>query len=149
MSIHQVIRKGRLTGLILAVAAGVATGICAGELPLPNARSNAGKALYARFGCFECHGYAGQGSIMSGPPLAGRALPASYVKVYARAPQGIMPSYREAILSDKDLDEIATFVSTLPAGRSASEIPELARFQSEGRKPRDQRRSSTTTLPQH
>jgi mono/diheme cytochrome c family protein len=142
MYIYQVIRKGCFTGLILAVAAGVANGICANELPSTNARSNAGKALYARFGCFECHGYAGQGSIMSGPPLAGRALPASYVTVYARAPQGIMPPYRAAILSDKDLGEIAAFVSTLPAGRSASEIPELARFLGDRREPRDQHRSS-------
>lgn len=88
--------------------------------------SRGGGALYARAGCYTCHGYVGQGSPLTGPALAGRKLAPAATIAYVRAPAGLMPPYRVSVLADDDLAAIAGYIATLPAGRPASAIPDLA-----------------------
>ena len=72
-----------------------------------------GKTLFARVGCYECHGYAGQGGA-AGPRIAAR-LPYPAFAAYVRHPGREMPPYTAKVLSDADLAAIYAYVSALPA----------------------------------
>jgi ubiquinol-cytochrome c reductase cytochrome c subunit len=87
---------------------------------------NAGRALFVSKGCFECHGYVAQGSLMTGPPLAPNTPSLEAMRAYVRAPKRLMPPYSEKILSDDDLARIHAYLASLPAPRSPAGIPLLA-----------------------
>lgn len=57
----------------------------------------AGRAGYIRFGCYECHGYVGQGGLMSGPKLAPSPVPLTAMIAYVRA-----PPWRHAVVQCQD-----------------------------------------------
>ncbi len=125
MSRHALLRGTGRLGLI--ACAWLATGAA----PLPDRSAQpglSGKALFAARGCYQCHGLAGQGSVLSGPILAGRGLSTAAIAAYTRAPRGVMPAFGHKVLSDGELAAIAAYVAALPAGRPASDIPQLARF---------------------
>jgi mono/diheme cytochrome c family protein len=77
-----------------------------------------GKTLFARVGCYECHGYAGQGGA-AGPRIAAR-LPYAAFAAYVRHPSREMPPYTAKVLSDADLAAIFAYVSALPAPSSSA-----------------------------
>lgn len=85
-----------------------------------------GKAAYETLGCYQCHGYVGQGSMASGAALAPNPQPLAYYQAYVRNPRGQMPPYSPAILSDAQLADIHAYLRSIPAGRSAAEIPLLS-----------------------
>ncbi len=95
--------------------------------PAP-AQASSGADLYKRFGCYECHGYAGQGSQSTGATLAGRGFTVDHVISYTRKPKGVMPPYRAAVLSDADLARIATYIVGMPGPKPIAQIPALARL---------------------
>jgi ubiquinol-cytochrome c reductase cytochrome c subunit len=57
-----------------------------------------GRALFTKVGCYECHGYAGQGGA-AGPRIAAR-LPYGAFAAYVRHPAREMPPYTTKVLSD-------------------------------------------------
>lgn len=74
-----------------------------------------GHALFVSNGCFECHGYVGQGSIMSGPGIAPEPMPMAAMAAYIREPKGQMPPYSAKILSAAELSDIHTYLESIPA----------------------------------
>ena len=82
-----------------------------------------GKRLYLRDGCYECHGYAGQGG--AGARLAPRVLPVAALIAYVRHPAGAMPPYTSKVASDADLADIRAFLATMPAPPALKSIPML------------------------
>ncbi|MFL9872916.1 c-type cytochrome [Paraburkholderia megapolitana] len=87
---------------------------------------NAGRALFVSKGCFECHGYVAQGSLMTGPSLAPNTPSLDAMRAYVRAPKRLMPPYSEKILSDDDLSRIHAYLISLPEPRSPAGIALLA-----------------------
>jgi len=83
-----------------------------------------GKRLYLRDGCFQCHGYAGQGG-RAGARIAAPKFTAQVLILYVRHPAGDMPAYTEKVLSDQELRDIFAYLKTLPAARPSKEIPLL------------------------
>jgi ubiquinol-cytochrome c reductase cytochrome c subunit len=81
-----------------------------------------GRALYVRDGCYECHGYVGQGSLMSGPSLAPSPIPLSAMIAYVHAPKGQMPPYSAKILSDREITDIRAYLSSMPPASSVDSI---------------------------
>lgn len=73
-----------------------------------------GRALFAQVGCYECHGYAGQGGA-AGPHIAAIAWPYPAFAAYVRHPAREMPAFTARVLSDADLTAIYAYVRTLPA----------------------------------
>src|ERR1700694_1487586 len=59
----------------------------------PPANVDEGKKLFASYGCYQCHGYEGQGSSATGPRLGPRPLPLASFSKYIRRPTGQMPPY--------------------------------------------------------
>jgi ubiquinol-cytochrome c reductase cytochrome c subunit len=74
-----------------------------------------GHALFVSKGCYECHGYVGQGSIMSGATIAPEPISFPAMAAYIRAPKGQMPPYSKKILSDAELLDIHTYLESIPA----------------------------------
>jgi mono/diheme cytochrome c family protein len=89
----------------------------------PAASAQNGKKLYERDGCWECHGWAGQGG-RDGARLADTALTTAQLTRYVRKPTGAMPAYVDKVLTDQELADIWAYVKTLPV-KQAKDIPLL------------------------
>lgn len=87
-----------------------------------------GKKLFARDGCWECHGYAGQGS-RDGARIAATVLTEQAFIRYVRKPTGAMPAFVEKILPDPQLADIYAYVKSLPKAKAAKDIPLLNQMQ--------------------
>jgi mono/diheme cytochrome c family protein len=95
------------------------------ELPA-SANPQNGRRFYAAFGCYECHGLQGQGSVQTGGARLGPpAGPFSGFVVYVRQPTGQMPPYTAKVVSDQQLADIYSFLKTIPAPPPAKSIPLL------------------------
>jgi len=93
-----------------------------GSLFAQNAEN--GKKIFVRDGCYQCHGYAGQGSIAGarlGPPV----LSAEGMIRYIRKPAGAMPAFSDKVLSDKEVNDIYAYLKTMPAPKPVKDIPLL------------------------
>jgi mono/diheme cytochrome c family protein len=74
-----------------------------------------GHRLFDSVGCFECHGYAGQGAASTqAPPIARTALSFDGFVAQHRRPSGVMPPYEAVVLSDRQLADIYAYLQTLP-----------------------------------
>ena len=83
-----------------------------------------GKKLFLRDGCYECHGYAGQGG-RDGARIAAIGLNAQGLIHYVRAPAGQMPAYTDKVISDQELTDIHAYLQSLPKAKPAKDIPLL------------------------
>ena len=87
-----------------------------------------GYRLFVAQGCYQCHGYVGQGSQATGPALVPLALTDVGFRTYIRSPRGVMPPYSARILPRDSVTLILAYIRSLKPGRAASEIPALARY---------------------
>jgi ubiquinol-cytochrome c reductase cytochrome c subunit len=83
-----------------------------------------GKRIFVRDGCYECHGYNGQGTI-AGARLAPPVLNAQGMIRYVRKPAGAMPAFTDKVLSDQEVNDIYAFLKTMPAPKPVKDIPLL------------------------
>ena len=109
--------------MLAAFAAGTVLG-CGGALA--DSAEN-GKVAFVKHGCWQCHGFEGQGSsdTSAGRVLADTKLPFDAFKAYVRDPSGAMPPLHVEILSDADLADIYAYLESLPKPRPVSDIPLL------------------------
>jgi mono/diheme cytochrome c family protein len=92
---------------------------------VPPGNAETGRKLYVRMGCYDCHGYEGQGSLRNGPRIGPNPIPfPDFVKEH-RTPSGQMPPYTEKIISDQGLADIYAFLSSLPPPPDPKTIPIL------------------------
>jgi mono/diheme cytochrome c family protein len=92
-----------------------------------------GKIAFTQHGCWQCHGFAGQGSVATsnGRVIARTQLPLDAFKAFVRTTNGQMPPFREAVLSDAELDDIYAYLQSLPAPKAANDIPLLSNARSQ------------------
>jgi ubiquinol-cytochrome c reductase cytochrome c subunit len=111
----------RYMGMIAAVAASLLvsiTGACA-------ASAEKGRVAFREKGCWQCHGYEGQGGA-NGLTLARTQLPLEAVDAFVRNTDGPMPPFSKKVLSDEDLADIYAFLSAQPVPADPKTIPLLA-----------------------
>jgi ubiquinol-cytochrome c reductase cytochrome c subunit len=84
----------------------------------------AGKKLWVSYGCWQCHGYEGQGGA-AGPRLSARGLPLAGFSAYVRRPTNQMPPYTEKVVSNADLANIHAFIQSRPAPPPVASVPLL------------------------
>jgi mono/diheme cytochrome c family protein len=84
-----------------------------------------GKKLFVKYGCYECHGFQGQGSPGTGARIAPNPIPLSALTSYVRKPTGEMPPYSVKVLSDKDLADIYAFLKSVPSPPDVKNLPLL------------------------
>jgi ubiquinol-cytochrome c reductase cytochrome c subunit len=91
----------------------------------PPANVDEGRKLFASYGCYQCHGYEGQGSSATGPRLGPRPLPLAAFSRYVRRPTGQMPPYTAKVVSDSDLAKIHAYLEARPTPPAVNTIPQL------------------------
>lgn len=88
------------------------------------ANPEAGRRLYMKNGCYQCHGTVGQGTIAGArigpPPLSAQGL----IR-YVRRPAGQMPAFTEKVMSDRELSDVYAFLKTIPPPKPAKDVPLL------------------------
>jgi ubiquinol-cytochrome c reductase cytochrome c subunit len=104
----------------LAIAAGLVFASCAGAA----GSAEKGKAAFLKHGCWQCHGFAGQGSV-AGAKLAPDPMPFEALSVFVRNTNGSMPPYPKAMLPDADLVDIYAYLQSLPKSPDPGSIPLL------------------------
>ena len=107
-----------------------------GTKSVPIVRGNAqkGKRLYDSYGCYQCHGGQGQGSILTGPRIGPNPSGFSGFVRYIRRPAGEMPPYTRKVVTDAELEDIFAFLSGLPQPQDAKSIPLLTASPTTGKK---------------
>lgn len=83
-----------------------------------------GKQLFVSDGCYQCHGYAGQGG-NAGPRLGPPPVAYEAFTAQLRHPRAEMPPYEAQILPDKDAADIYAYLQTLPKPKPVKDIPLL------------------------
>jgi ubiquinol-cytochrome c reductase cytochrome c subunit len=83
-----------------------------------------GKARYVATGCFQCHGYEGQGGV-AGPRIAPSPYPYLAFAQLVRRPANVMPAYSAAVLDDDTLRAIFDYVVSIPEPAALEDIPAL------------------------
>lgn len=112
---------------LAAIAAGLVAGAAStasAEMGKSAMADEKGKALYVKHGCWQCHGFVGQGGI-AGPALVPKVMPLEAMSGFIRNSNRAMPPYTEAVLSNDDLGAIHAYLSSLPAPADAKSIPLL------------------------
>ncbi len=83
------------------------------------------RAVFVKYGCYECHGYEGQGA-ETGPRLAPDPLPREAFMYYVRHPARRMPPYAPSVLPDEDLEKIYQYLLSRADAPAVESIPLLS-----------------------
>jgi len=115
-----------MSKFLLALGGGLAACLMAapGAMAQDTPRGDAanGKKLFETIGCFECHGFAGQGG--AGPKLIDPpAFPAFILQL--RTPRQVMPPYTAKVLSDQQAADIYAHLQEFPKPPDPKTIPLL------------------------
>jgi ubiquinol-cytochrome c reductase cytochrome c subunit len=107
--------------------AAVAVGVVLGHGAALAASAEKGKAAFAKFGCWQCHGLLGQGSIATsnGKVLAPNPLPWETFSAFVRTSNTGMPPFTEKVVSDEDLADIYAYLQSIPKAPDYKSIPLL------------------------
>jgi mono/diheme cytochrome c family protein len=105
----------------------IAAGLVFGNGVAFAASAENGKKAFVVHGCWQCHGFEGQGSIAtsSGTVIARTELSFEAFESIVRTTNRAMPPYREPILSKADLTDIYAYVQSIPKPPDATSIPLL------------------------
>jgi ubiquinol-cytochrome c reductase cytochrome c subunit len=87
----------------------------------PAGNVETGKKLWVSVGCWQCHGYEGQGGA-AGPRLSARNLPFAGFSAYVRRPTNQMPPYTAKVVSDADMAHLYAYVQSRPAAPAVAPI---------------------------
>jgi len=83
-----------------------------------------GKETFIKRGCWECHGFQGQGG-SAGARLAPDPIPFDTLKAFVRSTNGQMPPFSENVVPDSDLEDIHAYLSSIPKSIDPKTIPLL------------------------
>jgi ubiquinol-cytochrome c reductase cytochrome c subunit len=113
----------RIVLLFLTAAAFLAASLALPQTA-PAGNADNGKRIFEKDGCFQCHGFVGQGTkdgARIGPPV----LNLQALIRYVRKPAGAMPAFTERVLSDAELTDIYAYLRSVPAPKAIKDIPLL------------------------
>jgi mono/diheme cytochrome c family protein len=77
--------------------------------PRLNAEEQHGQVLFHKF-CHQCHPF-GEGGL--GPAINSNPAPMTAFRVQVRGGLGAMPAFSDAIIPDRDLDQLLAYVDAL------------------------------------
>ena len=84
-----------------------------------------GKKTFADKGCWQCHGYEGQGG-QAGPRLANTQLPEAGLIAFVRGTSAAMPPYSAKLVSDAELSDVFAYLQARPKPVDPRTIPLLS-----------------------
>jgi mono/diheme cytochrome c family protein len=97
----------------------------AAPLAATAASAEKGKAAFVQHGCWQCHGFQGQGGT-AGKQLAPNVMPLAAMSAFVRNSAGPMPPYTKAVLSEEELADIHAYLESQPKARDWKTIPLLS-----------------------
>jgi ubiquinol-cytochrome c reductase cytochrome c subunit len=106
-------------------AAAVVLAPATAQSTAPAGNATHGKELFALDGCYECHGYQGQGGGVDGPKLAPDPPPFALIARVLRKPLDRMPVFTRNVLSDSDIADIYAYLQSIPKAKPVEDIPLL------------------------
>jgi len=83
--------------------------------------SGGGESAFVAYGCYQCHGYEGQGGV-AGPRIGPSPYPFVAFAQFVRRPVNVMPAYAPDVLSEEALRTIYDYVRTRPEPPDADTI---------------------------
>jgi mono/diheme cytochrome c family protein len=91
------------------------------------ASAEKGKAAYMKYGCWQCHGTLGQGSVVTSQNkvLAPDVMPYETFSAFVRTTNRAMPPYSEKVLPNEDLMDIHAYLASIPKAADPKSIPLL------------------------
>ena len=101
-----------------------AAGVMSGSGSAFAASAEKGKAAYVQHGCWQCHGFQGQGA-NTGPKLAPDPMPIEAFTAFVRTTDRAMPPYTEKVLSNEELADIHAWLQSVPKPVDYKSIPLL------------------------
>jgi mono/diheme cytochrome c family protein len=103
-------------GLVLGAGAAYAAG-----------SPDKGKVAFTKYGCYQCHGFVGQGSVATsnGKVIYRTELPLESFMAFVRTTNRAMPPYSEQVLPNQDLEDIYAYLESLPKPPDYKNIPLL------------------------
>ena len=110
--------------LMLGSVLGAQTPAPAPNNAAPKGDAANGKKIFASYGCYQCHGYEGQGG--AGARLAPKPLSFDAFAKYVRHPSREMPPYTAKVVKDQELADIYAYLLSIPTPPPASSIPLLS-----------------------
>lgn len=93
---------------------------------VPAGNAEAGKRVFTKDGCYECHGREGQGAAQASGPRIGPSQ--RFIRPfinYVRQPTGQMPPYTSEVISDQELADIYAYLQSRPRPTPSKDIPLL------------------------
>ena len=95
------------------------------QISAPAGNAEHGRTIYREVGCYQCHGLAGQGAMMTGTRVSRTELAFDGFLHQLRQPANQMPPYEAAVLSDQDAADIYAYLRQLPTPPDPNSIPLL------------------------
>jgi mono/diheme cytochrome c family protein len=114
--------------MIYVVLAALAASVVLAPAPAVAAGDAAkGKTTFVKYGCWQCHGFQGQGSVATsnGKVLAPDPLPWDTFSSFIRTSNTGMPPYSEKVLPNADLQDIHAYLESIPKPKDYKSIPLL------------------------
>lgn len=120
---RNIVMRSRIRVALAALVAGL---VLANGAALAASVEN-GKIAYVKNGCWQCHGFLGQGSaITSNNTVLGPSrLSFEAFASFTRNTNRTMPPYSKAVLSDADLADIYAYLQSIPKPPDVNSIPLL------------------------
>jgi len=87
----------------------------------PAGNADNGKKLFLKDGCWESHGYSGQGG-RDGARIGATSLSLQGVIRYVRKPAGSMPAFTDKLITDQELTDIYAYLKSLPPVKAAKDV---------------------------
>ncbi len=84
-----------------------------------------GKKHFDNDGCWQCHGYGGQGALLTGPQISRTKLTFDQFLHQLRHPASAMAPYEEAIMPDATASDIYAYLEAMPEPPQAKDLPLL------------------------
>ena len=113
----------------IVIVLGAISFLQAAQPPVPQNTAPAGniqngKKIFAAYGCYQCHGFVGQGGA-AGARLTPMPLSWPNFTKYVRHPAGQMPPYTAKVVTDQELADIYTYLQSIPKAPDVKSIPIL------------------------
>jgi mono/diheme cytochrome c family protein len=109
---------------VVTVLAAFVAGLVLCQTSALAASAEKGKSAFLQHGCWQCHGYQGQGGV-TGPKLAPGPIPFETLSNFVRTTNRAMPPFSKDILSDEDLADIYAYLESIPKSPDPKSIPLL------------------------
>ena len=83
-----------------------------------------GKAIFTQKGCWQCHGYEGQGG-SAGLRIANTQLNEEQLIAFVHTTNGPMPPFSEKLVSNAELSDVYAYLQSRPKPADPDTIPLL------------------------